>query len=84
MSLDKSLKSRGRLARRRNVLSRTERLAKLSDDEQWVEGEDSVFGLPKVKVARAKAPKAASRPEEVQAEEAAGAEPGGATESSED
>ena len=47
MSLDKSLKSQGALARHRNVLSRAERVEALKEDERWPEGR-TVFGLPKV------------------------------------
>ena len=47
MSLDKSLKSTGALARHRNVLSRAERIEKLADDEKWEDG-NSIFALPKV------------------------------------
>lgn len=47
MSLDRSLKAGSALTRHRNVLTRTERLAKLSEEERFKEG-DSVFGLPKV------------------------------------
>jgi small basic protein (TIGR04137 family) len=47
MSLDRSLKSANALVRHRNVLSRTERLEKLTEDGKWDE-KKSVFGLPKV------------------------------------
>ena len=47
MSLDRSLKTAGSLARHRNVLTRAERLARLTEEERWTE-EESVFGLPKV------------------------------------
>jgi len=47
MSLDRSLKAGSALIRHRNVLTRTERLAKLDEEERFKEG-DSVFGLPKV------------------------------------
>lgn len=47
MSIDPSLKVRGALTRHRNVLSRTERIQLLKDEERWSEG-DSLFGLPKV------------------------------------
>jgi len=47
MSLDKSLKSQGALARHRNVLSRAERVEALKEEERWTEGR-TVFGLPKV------------------------------------
>ena len=47
MSIDRSLKSKDSLARHRNVLTRSERLDKLEEDERWNEG-DSVLALPKV------------------------------------
>ena len=48
MSVDRSLKSSSTLTRHRNVLTRAERLEVLLDDGLWKEGDDSVFGLPKV------------------------------------
>jgi len=47
MSIHKSLKVKNRHVRRRNVLSREERLEHLQKQERWSEG-DSIFGLPKV------------------------------------
>lgn len=47
MSIDRSLKLRGSLSRHRNVLSRAERIEKLTEEERWQDG-DSVTGLPKV------------------------------------
>ena len=47
MSLDKSLRSHGALARHRNVLTRGERIAKMKEDGKWSDDRD-VFGLPKV------------------------------------
>ncbi len=47
MSIDRSLKIGSRLDRHRNVLTRAERIAKLSEAEKWTE-EDGVLGLPKV------------------------------------
>ncbi len=47
MSLDRSLRSRSNLSRHRNVLTRTERVARLTEDESWDESR-SVLGLPKV------------------------------------
>ena len=47
MSLDRSLRSRSSLARHRNVLTRTERVARLTEEESWDESR-SVLGLPKV------------------------------------
>jgi len=48
MSVDRTLKSRSALTRHRNVLTRTERIEVLAEDGKWTEGQDSVFGLPKV------------------------------------
>jgi small basic protein (TIGR04137 family) len=47
MSVDRSLKLKNALVRHRNVLTRTERITALKDEERWNEG-DSVLGLPKV------------------------------------
>ena len=55
MSIHKSLKVKNKHVRRRNVLSREERLERLEKDEKWAEG-DSIFGLPKVRV-EVKAPR---------------------------
>lgn len=51
MSLDKSLRSRGRLARTRSVLSRDERIKQMKSDDKWTEGQ-SPFGLPKTRIIR--------------------------------
>ena len=48
MSIHRSLKSAGSLARHRNVLTREERLARLEGEEKWDESK-SIFGLPKVR-----------------------------------
>lgn len=53
MSLDKSLKTSGKLARPRNVLTRIERIKMLKEEGKW-NPSVSVFGIPKVKVAKAK------------------------------
>jgi small basic protein (TIGR04137 family) len=47
MSLDRSLKSANALIRHRNVLTRAERLVKLTEQEKWNDSK-SVYGLPKV------------------------------------
>ena len=47
MSIDRSLKLKGALVRHRNVLTRSERLTRLKDEEKWEDG-NSVFGLAKV------------------------------------
>lgn len=49
MSVDKSLKGGGRLARSRNVLKRSERIEKLIEQDKWVD-DQSPYGLPKVRV----------------------------------
>ncbi len=49
MSMHKSLQPKGRLKRQRNVLTRRERVEKLLEEGDFEEGEDSVFGLPRVK-----------------------------------
>jgi small basic protein (TIGR04137 family) len=57
MSLHKSLKRKDNLTRRRNVLSREERVERLQEQEKWDE-DQSVFGLPKVKPQVVEAPTA--------------------------
>jgi small basic protein (TIGR04137 family) len=47
MSIDRSLKVKGALTRHRNVLTRSERIEQLRDEDRWSEG-DSLVGLPKV------------------------------------
>lgn len=49
MSLHRSLVSKNRLVRQRNVLTRDERVKKLAEQGK-LEEEGSVYGLPKVKV----------------------------------
>ena len=51
MSIDKSLKKAGTMARIRNVLSRAERMAVLQDEEKWTPSK-GVFNLPKTKFRR--------------------------------
>lgn len=48
MSIHKSLKKKNSLVGTRSVLSRWERLVKLTDDGRWKAGDD-VTGLPKVR-----------------------------------
>jgi small basic protein (TIGR04137 family) len=52
VTLDRSLKGKGRLARARSVLSRDERIAKMREEDRWADGR-SPFGLPKIRVAKA-------------------------------
>lgn len=51
MSLDKSLRSKGRLARTRSVYTRDERIKQMQLDDRWTDGQ-SPFGLPKIRVVR--------------------------------
>ena len=48
MSLDSSLKSGAGLARHRNVLTRTERLAKILESGKVDEGDAHILGMPKI------------------------------------
>ncbi len=51
MTIDKSLKRKGRLARLRSVMTRDERITQMQTDERWADG-TSPFGLPKLRVVR--------------------------------
>ena len=51
VTIDKSLKRKGRLARTRNVLRREERISQMKTDETWKETQ-SPFGLPKLRVVK--------------------------------
>ena len=73
MSIHKSLVTKNRLKRHRNVLSRMERILKLEEEESWSEDRDSVFALPKVRVARLKKTHAKKKAKEGEAEAAEGA-----------
>lgn len=75
MSMDKSLKTSGRLHRQRSVLTRAERIARLKQEERWRDG-DSPLGLPKVKVVRAVIKKGRRAKQEAEAKAAKEAEEG--------
>jgi small basic protein (TIGR04137 family) len=77
MSMDRSLKTGGALTRHRNVLTRAERLKKLTDEERWGT-EKSVFGLPKVSNRTAKVGKKTKKKEEGAEAAAAPGAPGAA------
>lgn len=51
MTIDKTLKRKGRLSRTRNVLQRHERILKMREDDRWQDGQ-SPFGLPKLRVVK--------------------------------
>ena len=78
MTLDRTLKTRGGLARTRSVLTRAERIARMADEGKFDLEKDSPFGLPKAKVRHSKAgtktKKAAEEAPPEAAEAAEGAE----------
>lgn len=49
MTIDRSLKRKGRLARSRNVLKRDERIAQMEVEDKWKDGA-SPLGIPKTRV----------------------------------
>ncbi len=71
MSLHRSLKTTsGALNQHRNVLTRTERIARLSEQDRFHAGEDSPLGLVKVtNRAVAKKKKAAKQQDETSTDE---------------
>lgn len=75
MSIHRSLASRSKLKRQRNVLSRVERIEKMVDQGRWNAG-DTVFGLPALKVLKIKTGK--EKKKEKETEEAAATGAGGA------
>ena len=54
MSLDRTLKTHGGLGRKRSVLTRAERIARLTDEGKFDPENDSPIGLPKLKVRHSK------------------------------
>ncbi len=72
MSMDRSLKSKTSLVRHRNVLSRAERIKRLTDQEKFDSERDRPTGLPKV--AHRKAPVGGKTKKKQEAEAAEGAE----------
>jgi small basic protein (TIGR04137 family) len=51
VTIDKSLKRKGRLARTRNVLQRHERIQQMQADDRWSDTQ-SPFGLPKLRIVK--------------------------------
>ncbi len=79
MSIDKSLVTKGKLVRHRNVLTRPERVKFLTDEGLWDE-KKSVYGLPKVKTLKVKKKvKAAKKTEETTEADADNTEKGKTT-----
>ena len=66
MSMDRTLKTHGGLAKSRSVLTRSERIARLAEEGKFDPESDSPLGLPKTKVRHSKAgtktKKAAEKP----------------------
>jgi small basic protein (TIGR04137 family) len=54
MSIHKSLATKGKLVRTRNVLKRAERIIELTKTGRWKPETNSPFGLPKVRVLKVK------------------------------
>jgi len=76
MSLDRTLKLRGSLRGSRSVLTRAERIVRLTDEGKFDPEADSPLGLPKVKVRHSRAGTKTKKeaPAETVAEGAEGAE----------
>lgn len=76
MSIDKSLKRKGAMARTRCVMTRAERIAKMLEDGKFA-ADRSPFGLPKTRVTKIVLKKKAKK-EAVEGDAAAGATPAAA------
>ena len=55
MTLDRTLKQHGGLVRTRSVLTRTERIARLTEEEKFDPEADSPLGLPKTRIRHSRA-----------------------------
>ena len=78
MSIDKSLKRKGAMARTRCVMTRAERITKMLEDGKFA-GDRSPFGLPKTRVTKIVLKKKAKKEAvEGEAAAAAGTAPAGA------
>jgi small basic protein (TIGR04137 family) len=73
MSLDRTLRMHGGLIRSRSVLTRAERIARLTEEEKFDKDKDNPFGLPKVRVHHSRAGHKAKKAEAKAAEGAEGA-----------
>jgi small basic protein (TIGR04137 family) len=72
MTIDKSLRVKRGATRNRSVLTRVERIVRLTEVDAWKEG-DSPLGLPKVRVRKLTMKKKKKKKEEEGAEGAAAA-----------
>ena len=73
MTMDRSLKSHGGLKGSRSVLTRAERIAKMTEEDRFDPETDSPFGLPKMRVRSSKAGSKGKKEEAPAAEAAEGA-----------
>jgi small basic protein (TIGR04137 family) len=80
MSLDRTLKTHGGLVRKRSVLTRAERIARLTDEGKFDPEKDSPVGLPKLKVRHSKVGTKTKKAEEKPEAEAKVAGEGGPAE----
>lgn len=74
MTMDRTLKVHGGLARARSVLTRAERIARLIEEGKFDPDQDSPLGLPKVRVRQSKAGTKSKKAEEPTEEQAAAAQ----------
>ncbi len=70
MTLDRSLRIGGAMARHRSVLTRAERIAKLAEEGKFDPEADSPMGLPKVVVKQSRAGQKAKKEEKAEDAEA--------------
>ncbi len=78
MSLDRTLRLGSGLTRKRSVLTRAERIARLAEEEKFDREKDSPFGLPKVRVHHSKAGHKKKEVKAAEGAEGAAAAPGAA------
>lgn len=53
MSLDRSLRTAGGMSKKRSVLTRAERVAKMSTDKKIDTNKNGALGLPKTRIGKA-------------------------------
>ena len=84
MTMDRTLKQHGGLAGTRSVLTRAERIMRMTEEGKFDPEQDNPFGLPKTKIHHSRAGTKSKKAEAPAAEEAAeGAEAAEAAESTE-
>ena len=81
MTMDRTLKTHGGLTKTRSVLTRAERIARLTDEGKFDPAGDCPLGLPKTKMRHSKAGTKTKKAEEKPAGEAAEAVEGAEAES---